>query len=65
MIDRNGLKAMIVKNGCSQKDMAKLLNMSTKTFYSRMKRGNFGVDEAKILIEALGIENPAEIFFAS
>lgn len=64
MIDRNALKAEFVRNGYTQKDIAKILNISEKTLISRLNRGVFGTDEAQILVETLHIKNPAAIFFA-
>lgn len=64
MLNKNALKAEIVRNGLTQKDVAKLIGISEKTFISRMQKGSFGTDEAEIMIRNLGIKNPAEIFFA-
>ena len=38
MIDTNELRGIIVKNGKTQTDVAKMLNITPKTFYMRMKR---------------------------
>lgn len=65
MLDRNALKAEIVRNGLTQKDVAKMIGISEKTFISRMRRGVFGTDEAEVMIRLLGIKHPAEIFFAN
>ena len=65
MIDKNALKAEFVRNGLTQKDIAKLLNISEKTLIARFNKGDFRVDEAQILVETLRIKNPAAIFFAS
>lgn len=64
MINKNALKAEFVRNGYTQKDIAKMLNISEKTLISRLNKGVFGTDEAQILVEQLHIENPAAIFFA-
>lgn len=64
MIKINELKGEIVKNGYSQSDVAKMLGITPKTFYEKMKIGVFGSDEIQIMIDALHIENPIEIFFA-
>ena len=64
MLDRNGLRAAIVRRGMTQKEVAAVLGISEKTFINRMKRGVFGTDEVERLIELLGISNPIEIFFA-
>ena len=41
MLNRNKLRAEIVKNGYTQADVAKKLDISEKTFISRMKNGVF------------------------
>ena len=63
-MDARKLRAEIVKNGYSQKDMALALGITPKTFYSKMKKGVFGTDEAEKMIEILRIENPIEIFLS-
>ena len=65
MLNRNALRGEIARNGLTQKDVAKLLNISEKTFISRMKSGVFYTNEVQILIEKLNITNPMEIFFAN
>ena len=57
MVDIPALRGEMAKNNISQTKMAKVLNIAPKTFYSKMKTGNFGVDTLKL-------ENPAVIFFA-
>lgn len=64
MIKTNELRGIIAKNGKSQSDVAKMLNITPKTFYMRMQKGVFGSDEIQIMIEQLNIENPMDIFFA-
>jgi transposase len=64
MLDRNALKAEIVRSGMNQKDVAKAIGISEKTFIDRMKKGNFGCDEAQVMVDILKIKNPATIFFA-
>lgn len=65
MINTNELRAEIVRCGLTQEKVAKELNMSSKTFYSRMRKGIFNSDEIESLISLLNIENPMKIFFAS
>ncbi len=64
MINTNKLKGIIVQNGMTQYDVAKMLGMAPKTFYLKMKKGVFGSDEIQTMIEELNIENPTDIFFA-
>lgn len=63
MIKTNELRGIIAKNNKTQADVAKMLNMTPKTFYGRMKKGVFGSDEIKIMIDELHIDNPMDIFF--
>lgn len=64
MIDTRELRGVIARNGKSQTDVAKMLNITPKTFYMKMQKGVFGSDEIQIMIDELHIENPVEIFFA-
>lgn len=64
MVNTSELRGVIAKNGKSQSDVAKMLNITPKTFYTRMKNGVFGSDEIQIMINELHIENPMENFFA-
>lgn len=65
MVDTNRLRGIIAEHNTSQRKVASAIGMTEKTFYSKMKTGVFGTDEAEKLIQLLHIENPAEIFFAS
>lgn len=65
MLNKNALRAEIVRNGLTQKEVAEMLGISEKTFISRMKKGVFGTDEAAVMIQNLHITNPSEIFFAN
>jgi len=62
MMDRAALKAEIVRNNLTQKQLAIEIGMSPATFVRRMKRGVFGTDEVERMIKRLHITNPAEIF---
>lgn len=64
MVDTNRLKSVIVLNGLTQEEVAKHLEMSPKTFYTKMKKGVFGSDEIEKMIDYLHIEEPMPIFFA-
>ena len=48
----------------SQSSVAKVLGITPKTFYDKMKKGVFDSDEIETMIEILHIENPVQIFFA-
>lgn len=64
MVDTAELRGIIAKNNKSQTDVAKMLGMTPKTFYERMKKRVFGSDEIQIMIKELNIDNPVDIFFA-
>lgn len=64
MIKTDELRGVIAKNGYSQSDIAKMIGITPKTFYEKMKNGVFGSDEIQIMINNLHIENPMAIFFA-
>lgn len=56
------LKGIIAERGLSQREVAKAIGVTEKTFYAKMKKGVFGTDEAIAMVELLGINNPADIF---
>lgn len=64
MINTDELRGIFAKNGKSQSDIAKMLNITPKTFYAHMKKGVFGSDEIQVMIDELHIDNPMDIFFA-
>ena len=64
MVNTDELRGVIAKNGKTQSDVAKMLNITPKTFYMRMQKGVFGSDEIQIMIDELHIDNPMHIFFA-
>ncbi len=64
VIKTNELRGVIAKNGYSQSDVAKMIGVTPKTFYEKMKNGVFGSDEIQIMINNLHIEDPIAIFFA-
>lgn len=56
-------KAAMVRKGFTQKELARHLGISEKTFCSRIKNKRFGTDEIEQLIPLLDINNPMQIFF--
>ena len=64
MFNAQALKAEIVRNGLTQREVAKSIGLSANTFSSKMKNGSFGMDEAAKMIELLGIKDAGAIFFA-
>ena len=65
MIDVNKLRGKMAEKGRTGQDMAKIIGKTPKTFYSKMQRGVFDSDEISAMVEDLGIDNPADIFFTS
>ena len=63
MVNTNKLRGIIAENKKTQSDIAKMLNITPKTFYGKMKKGVFGSDEIQIMIDELHIEDPMNIFF--
>lgn len=63
MVDTNKLRAMWVAKGLRQSDVARMIDMSERTFSRKMKRGIFGSDDMEKLIDALQISEPCSIFF--
>lgn len=64
MIKTDKLRGRIAECGYSQKDVAKAIGITPKTFYEKMKIGVFGSDEIQVMIDKLAIEDPVAIFFA-
>lgn len=64
VIKTDELRGVIAKNGYSQSDIAKMIGITPKTFYEKMKNGVFGSDEIQIMIDNLHIDDPLAIFFA-
>ena len=64
-MNRNKLAAIIVENGLTQKEVAKKLKMSPKTFYNKMKKGVFGTDEVMSMVDFLKIKDPVDIFLCN
>lgn len=63
MLDRNALKAEMVRYGYTNASLAKKLGISPRTFSTRLNEG-FGSEEMDAMIELLHIDNPTPIFFA-
>lgn len=64
MIRTDKLRGIMAEKGYSQKDVAKEIGITPKTFYEKMSKGIFGSDEIQTMIDMLNIEDPASIFFA-
>lgn len=64
MVDTNRLRGIIAEQRISQRQLASSLGMAENAFRTKMKTGAFGTEEAERLSRLLGLEHPAEIFFA-
>ena len=65
MIATDRLKGIIAERGMSQRQLAKKLGMTEKTFYTKMHKGVFGTDEVEEMVNILNIKNPGDIFLPS
>jgi predicted transcriptional regulator len=63
MVNTKELRGIFAKNGVSQSEVAKMLGITPKTFYIRMKKGVFGSDEIQKMIDEYQIEDPMGVFF--
>lgn len=59
------LRGIIAEKGLSQREVAKAIGISEKTFYNKMRRGVFGTDEVVAMAKLLKLDNPADIFLTS
>ena len=51
MIKTDELRGVIAKNGFSQSDVARMIGITPKTFYEKMKICVFGSEEIEVMIE--------------
>ena len=58
------LRGIIAEKGLTQEQVAKEIGITPKTFYSKMKKGVFGTDEAMRIAVLLDIKDPGSIFFS-
>ena len=52
-----------MSKGLTQKQVAKELDITPKTFSLKLKKGVFGSDEIEAMINLLDISDPVPIFF--
>lgn len=63
MVNCNKIKALIVEQGLTGKEVAQRMKISDKTLYRKLQTGLFNSLEMNELIGILKIEDPAKIFF--
>ena len=56
MLNTNEIRGLISKNGLSQRRIAKLIGVTEKTFYLKMREGVFRTDELEAIAGILGIK---------
>ena len=56
MLATNELRGLIAKKGLSQRRIAKLIGVTEKTFYLKMRDGVFRTDELELIAGILGIK---------
>ena len=64
MIDVQKLRGEIVAKGYTMQKIAEEIGITSKTFYAKMKKGEFSSAEMSAMVAILDIKNPTEIFFA-
>ena len=64
MLDVKTLKSKMVQHGYNNSTMANALGITSRTFATRLKTGDFGAKEIEIMIDKLNIDDPMSIFFA-
>lgn len=62
-VNVNLLKSYMVKDGYTQKELAKSLGISEQTLTRKLKKRVFGTDEAAKIVELLSIDDPKAVFF--
>ncbi len=65
MVDIHRLDREIKNRGLAQREVAKALDLSEKTFALKMKEGTFDTQEAQRLVRLLDLKEPGAIFFAN
>ena len=62
-MNRRKFKALMIEYGYNQQSLSEELGMSTRTFYSRLHRGDWRLTEIKKLMDVLHIKDPRPVFF--
>lgn len=62
MLNKLLLKAKMVEHGYTNESMAREIGITSRTFSNRLRSGEFGSTEIKIMIDKLEITDPMPIF---
>ena len=65
MLNVKELRAEMARHGYTQETLAIAIGMSPRTFYNRLKTGDFGSNEIVKLTKVLKLKKPWNIFFAN
>lgn len=63
MVDVSKLNGIIAERNETKRSVAIAAGMTPKSFYNKMKTGNFYIGEVERIIDFLKIEDPITIFF--
>ena len=63
MIRKDLLRGWLARRHVTLGQVALALDMTPRTLYSRMKKGDFRADEMARMIELTQMTNPSEVFF--
>lgn len=64
LLNKNLLKAELAKNGITQAELCRKIGLSESTYIRKRENNSLGLDEIDRIIDALNIQNPAEIFLS-
>lgn len=64
MVNTDKLRGLAAERGLSGSKVAEMLGITSTTYYSKLKTGDFNSGEMSALVKILDIQNPIEIFFA-
>lgn len=65
MVDTRKLKARIVEQGLTQKEVRTMMGLTKRQFEIRIEKKNFDAEEIYKLLDILEIDDPKPIFFAA
>ncbi|MDD3335296.1 MAG: DUF739 domain-containing protein [Eubacteriales bacterium] len=63
MLRKDLLRQWIADNHMTMCQLANGLGLTSRTLYSRMKKGDFRLEEVDAMIHMLHMTNPCEVFF--